>query len=174
MITDLVKGLVEDYYKVELNKNTRLRTHVEARAIYFKILRDNTKMSLESIGRSVGRDHATVLYAQRKLSEWLEFDAQMKRDYETLESRFKHAISLDKELAEKSVSAEGFYEKQYKMLESRLNDILSKIEEEDGSILEPRTTFEALDTLLNKYNFLKSRVLRVDPKRIKSGEFDLV
>lgn len=174
MITDLAKGLVEDYYKVELSTNTRQRTYVEARAIYFRLLRNETKMSLESIGKSVGRDHATVLYSQKRLSDWIEVDSQIAQDYETLSSRFTHAISLDKELAEKSISIEGFYEKQYKLLEGRLNDILLKIEEEDATPLEPRTTFEALDTLLNKYNFLKSRMMSIEPKRVRSGEFNLV
>ena len=94
MITDLLKNVVEEYYELDLTLNTRQRTHVEARAIYFRLLRDNTKMSLEAIGKTVNRDHASVLYANRKLKDWIQYDSKIKKEYEIIRNKFEHALSL--------------------------------------------------------------------------------
>jgi len=54
--------LVELEIEEELNTRSRKRELVYARAIYFKLARDITKRSYDSIGKLVGRDHASVLY----------------------------------------------------------------------------------------------------------------
>ena len=47
---------------LSLNRNTRKREYVYARAIYFKLCREFSHSTLSSIGKSVGRDHASVLH----------------------------------------------------------------------------------------------------------------
>ena len=161
MSNETIKQLVENYFKIQLNSKTRRREYVEARAIYYKLLRENTRMSLASIGKTMNRDHATALHSIRKIEDWLQFDKQLRQDYNTLNARVQHAIRLNPELFKEVKSVEDFYEVEYKKLEERYNQILKK------------NTLEYRD-LVTKYNFLKS-VLKVhQPKRIESGEFDLV
>ena len=38
----IVRKIVEDYYKLDITKVTRKQPYIEARAIYYKLLRDNT------------------------------------------------------------------------------------------------------------------------------------
>jgi hypothetical protein len=47
---------------LSLNRNTRKREYVYARAIYFKLCREFSHATLSSIGKSVNRDHASVLH----------------------------------------------------------------------------------------------------------------
>lgn len=161
MSNETIKQLVENYFKIQLNSKTRRKEFVEARAIYYKLLRENTRMSLAAIGKTMNRDHATALHSIRKIEDWLQYDRQLKQDYNTLNARVQHAIRLNPELFNEVKSVEEFYEVEYKKLEDKYNQVL-------------RNNTKEYRELVTKYNFLKS-VLKVhQPKRIASGEFDLV
>ncbi|GAA1114108.1 chromosomal replication initiator protein [Nesterenkonia jeotgali] len=62
-----------DYYSFtveELTSKSRNRTLVTARQIAMYLLRELTEMSLPKIGQALGgRDHTTVMYAERKIRE---------------------------------------------------------------------------------------------------------
>ena len=175
MITDLLINVVEEYYELDLTLNTRQRTHVEARAIYFRLLRDKTKMSLEAIGKTVNRDHATVLYANRKLKDWIQYDSKIKKEYEIIRNKFEHALLLSDTSTEEDLSTiEGFYEKKYKELETKMIEALAKVEGKEFEDINSVQAFEALDNLFTKYNFLKASFYRTHPKRALARKFDLV
>ena len=64
-----------------------------SRGAYFWLARHTTKNSLNKIGSSVGRDHASVLYCLRNFNDWINFDPFFKADFESLKiqvlSQFK-------------------------------------------------------------------------------------
>lgn len=70
---DLVIGETADYFGVsveDLESKSRTRTIVSARQIAMYLLRELTEMSLPKIGDVLGgRDHTTVMYADRKIRE---------------------------------------------------------------------------------------------------------
>lgn len=47
---------------IDFRKNTRKRSYVYARSLYFKLARDYTSLSLKEIADFVNRDHATVIH----------------------------------------------------------------------------------------------------------------
>jgi hypothetical protein len=166
---EMIKEIVEDFYKLKIDSNTRQRKYVEARAIYYKLLRDNSRMSLEAIGKTMNRNHATALYSLKNIEDWLEYDEQLKQDYETLNKRVEHAAKINPDFFTQAVSIEGYYEIEYKKLEEKHNYIVNnKIAE---ALVEEAKKY---NTLARKYNFLKSLLKRYEPKRIANGEFDLV
>jgi hypothetical protein len=57
-----IKVQVSKELGLSLNRNTRRREYVYARAIYFKLCREFSHATLTSIGKSVNRDHASVLH----------------------------------------------------------------------------------------------------------------
>lgn len=77
-----LKLIINDELSVNIEVNTRERNIVEARAMYFTILKHNTNLTLKAIGESVGRDHATVLYAVRNFPIWLEQNPYLKKSYD--------------------------------------------------------------------------------------------
>ena len=173
---EMIKEIVEDFYKLKIDLKTRQRKYVEARAIYYKLLRDNSRMSLEAIGKTMNRDHATALHSLKNIKDWLEYDEQLRQDYKTISERVEHAAKINPDFLTEAVSIEGFYEIEYKKLEEEYK----KLEEKHNYIVNNKIA-EALveeakkyNTLTNKYNFLKSLLKRHEPKRISSGEFDLV
>jgi hypothetical protein len=154
MTSKLVKEIVEDYYKLKIDSKTRQRKYVEARAVYYKLLRENSRMSLQAIGNTMKRDHATVLHSLRQIKDWLEYDKELKRDYNTINNRLQDAMRLNPELFKDVLTMESFYEIEYHRL----------AEESENKY----------KSLLTKYHFLKSRLEKYEPNRVERGEFDLV
>lgn len=154
MTSKLVKEIVEDYYKLKIDSKTRQRKYVEARAVYYKLLRENSRMSLQAIGNTMNKDHATVLHSLRQIKDWLEYDKELKRDYNTINSTLQDTMRLNPELFKDVLTMESFYEIEYHRLAE-----------------ESKNKYKSL---LTKYHFLKSRLEKYEPNRVERGEFDLV
>ena len=58
-----IKEYVINLYGLDIEKDTRKREYVDARAFYYKLCRELTNCSLTTIGESVGRDHSIVLHS---------------------------------------------------------------------------------------------------------------
>ena len=131
MNKEMIKEIVEQHYQLKLETNTRKREYVEARSIYYKLLRDKTRLPLSHIGETLNKDHATVLHSLRNLNNWLEYDRQIKTDYNTILQRIDYAISVNPDEFYSAESLEGFYEKEYKILKQKYNflkSVLNKYE----------------------------------------------
>lgn len=119
----IVRTLVEDYYKLDITTHTRKRPYIEARAIYYKLLRDNTHYSLTEIGKTMNKDHATVLYFTRKAKDWLLFDKEFEQDFLALSKRFNKAKELNPEAFIRAQTLEGFWEGQYTKLNEQHQEL---------------------------------------------------
>ena len=87
MNKETIKEIVENYFEISISRNTRKRQYVEARAIYFKLCRDFTQLSLEQIGKSVKRDHASVLHGVRSINTWVEVDKRINNNMRILKNK---------------------------------------------------------------------------------------
>jgi predicted DNA-binding protein YlxM (UPF0122 family) len=67
MRTSEIKDLVEGELGYRIDKNSRERHIVYGRAIYFRICKDRTNLSLQRIGETLNVHHATVLHALRNI-----------------------------------------------------------------------------------------------------------
>jgi hypothetical protein len=97
MNKDTIKQIVESYFEISISRNTRKRQYVEARAIYFKLCRIFTQLSLEQIGKSVNRDHASVLHGIRSINTWEEVDKRMNNNMRILKNKIiNYQVEKDK------------------------------------------------------------------------------
>ena len=87
MNKETIKEIVENYFELSISRNTRKRQYVEARAIYFKLCREFTQLSLEQIGKSVNRDHASVLHGVRSINTWVQVDKRMSNSMHILRNK---------------------------------------------------------------------------------------
>ena len=67
MKTPEIKDLVENELGYRINIKSRKRSIVYGRAIYFKICKDRTNLSLSKIGQTLNLNHATVLHSLNKI-----------------------------------------------------------------------------------------------------------
>ena len=69
MCVELIKNLVEKEFDLQLKRKTRRRVYVEARAIYYMLLREKGRMSFANISETLDKNHATVLHAVKNLKK---------------------------------------------------------------------------------------------------------
>ena len=97
MNKETIKEIVENYFEISISRNTRKRQYVEARAIYYKLCRIFTQLSLEQIGKSVNRDHASVLHGVRSINTWEEVDKRMNNNMRILKNKIiNYQVEKDK------------------------------------------------------------------------------
>lgn len=87
-ILELIYNTCCEATGIEIGEKTRKKQYVKARAVYYKIAKENTKLSLEEIGRACGnRDHATVLHGLKK------YDAEMQyRDFQSFNKSIRSKL----------------------------------------------------------------------------------
>ena len=78
-ITKELKKVIQEITGVDINEVSRKREIIEARAVYYKILKQiDKKKSLKSIGASVGKNHATVLHSLNNYDMFEQFNPTLK------------------------------------------------------------------------------------------------
>lgn len=80
---ETIKDYIEANIKVSLKKKTRARDMCYARAVYYKLAKRYTVQSLTSIGKLVGRDHATVLHGLKLFDEAIMYSEPLKVVYDS-------------------------------------------------------------------------------------------
>jgi hypothetical protein len=86
-----IKNLIMIESGVDISERSREREIVEMRAVYYKLLREVHHLSLTRIARSIGYNHATVLYALNNYDNWSAFSNNMVTCYNNI----KEIISND-------------------------------------------------------------------------------
>jgi len=91
-ITLQLKKAIQEITGVDINEVTRKRETIEARAIYYKVLKQiDKKKSLKSIGASVGKDHATVLHSLKNYDMFEQFNPTLKLFRKQIMQRLNYA-----------------------------------------------------------------------------------
>jgi chromosomal replication initiator protein len=85
---DNIQKTVSEYYKIrttDLLSSKRSRSIARPRQIAMTLAKDLTKHSLPEIGNAFGgRDHTTVLHANRRIKSLREAEASIEEDYNNL------------------------------------------------------------------------------------------
>jgi hypothetical protein len=91
-ITSQLKKVIQEITGVDINEVSRKREIIEARAVYYKILKQiDKKKSLKSIGASVGKDHATVLHSLNNYDMFEQFNPTLKLFRKQILQRLNYA-----------------------------------------------------------------------------------
>jgi hypothetical protein len=91
-ITKELKKIIQEITGVDINEVSRKREIIEARAVYYKILKQiDKKKSLKSIGASVGKDHATVLHSLNNYDMFEQFNPTLKLFRKQILQRLNYA-----------------------------------------------------------------------------------
>ena len=146
MKQELIKQVVEEYFNLQLIRKTRRKDYVEARAFYYKFCQIFCKSSLQTIGESMNRTHATVINGLERLDGWLTYDKRLQTYYTELDKNIREML---KDVDDKYcyVSVEQLWQFKYTELTQKYL------------------------TLINKYNFLKSQLKKYQPNIVNKKEF---
>jgi chromosomal replication initiator protein len=89
---DEVRDLVCKYFKVDpfmLRSKSRKKIYTYPRNVYAFLCRQCTDHTAEEIGRSINRNHSTVLYASEVIGKKMKIDLKIKHQVEFLSGKLK-------------------------------------------------------------------------------------
>jgi chromosomal replication initiator protein len=93
-VADVIIETICKYFDVSLeqlieNNRTRKRTYVRQMAMYF--LEKYTDLTLKSIGKSLGRDHTTVVHSKDLISGLMDVDDNIRTEVAIIKVRILEA-----------------------------------------------------------------------------------
>src|SRR5210317_1488119 len=120
-----IKRIVEEYFSLKLKTRSRKREYVEARAFYYRFTRMYTRLSLDAIGKFVGRDHACVINALNRLDGWLSYDRRLMSYYSELDRLVVDACK-DIEDNYPFATPEQMFEEKDRNMKAKYKELLSR------------------------------------------------
>jgi hypothetical protein len=145
-----IKDYVSNLYNLDIEKDTRKREYVDARALYYKLCRDLTKCSLTTIGESVGRDHSGVLHSLKNILHHL--------DIEEIEKGYVHFGKV-----------ENLPKESYSYLEYKNGELVKELKKKKAILrLLPK-----LETIYNNLNELTEEQKQIVNRR-NEMQFDTI
>jgi hypothetical protein len=136
-----LKDIVKDNTGIDVNRKTRLREVVEARNIYFHLCRNNTTKSLAEIGKSVQKDHATVLHGLKQIKNWTSYDHRLRQQLLDIESRI---VYFKKQVQETGLSFETIVE-NYRDMEKQNKHLIQANKTLMGKIVSLQSRLKHLE-----------------------------
>lgn len=119
MCVELIKNLVESEFNLQLKRKTRRREYIEARAMYYMLLREKGRMTVSAISKTLDKNHATILHALKNLHNWMTYDTNIKSIYDSLEEKVNKIMLLHPEEFGAVEKEEEFYVLAYNNLETK-------------------------------------------------------
>ena len=96
-----VRKLVELSTDIDLSERTRKRENVEARNMFYKLLRIQGNYSYQEIADCLGKNHATVLHGVNQLTDLMENDLILRTRFNTLRAQVEIGLDVDEAAEEK-------------------------------------------------------------------------
>ena len=87
-----IKRVVCLYFKVDarmLESKSRKKIHAFPRNIYVYLCRLLTDLTVEEIGRSLNRNHSTILYASEVIEHKIKMDKKVKHQVDFLSQKLR-------------------------------------------------------------------------------------
>jgi hypothetical protein len=141
-ITLQLKKAIQEITGVDINEVTRKRETIEARAIYYKVLKQiDKKKSLKSIGASVGKDHATVLHSLKNYDMFEQFNPTLKLFRKQILQRLNYAtpdiLDMTKDELIQSLQIDVM----------KLNDEIINLQETITNLQKPRNNYNIVNNI---------------------------
>jgi chromosomal replication initiation ATPase DnaA len=89
-VIDIVKDIIINESGVDINQVKRNRNIVEVRSLFFHVVKELSPMqSFSNIGRSVNKDHATVMFAISQYETYARFNKELDKLKAKVVKRFR-------------------------------------------------------------------------------------
>jgi hypothetical protein len=83
---DIVKDIINEYMQIDIDVKVRLMKVVSGRNMYYKWMRQNTKLAYKSISITLecNHDHSTIIHSINTHDADYEFSKTYKKTYDTI------------------------------------------------------------------------------------------
>lgn len=79
--TIALKNIVNSVLEVNVDSNRKTDEIVKARAICYKIMRDECYFTLKYIADQFGKNHATIMHSLKEFPYMMQYDKRLQRSY---------------------------------------------------------------------------------------------
>ena len=79
--TIALKNIVNSVLEVNVDLNKKTDEIVKARAICYKIMRDECYFTLKYIADQFGKNHATIMHSLKEFPYMMQYDKRLQRSY---------------------------------------------------------------------------------------------
>jgi chromosomal replication initiator protein len=93
---DSIKKLICKYYQIEhgvLPSKSRKKIHAYPRNMYVYLSRNYSDATLEEIGKSINRNHSTIIYSSEVIEKKLRIDKKVKNQVDFLSQKIKEVVA---------------------------------------------------------------------------------
>ena len=168
--TDLLKYVIKENLKKDVNKVGREKLLIEARFIYFYILRNEEQMVFQKIASTIGMNYASVLHGCQKVKFWIKTDYEFRDKYlMVLASYHRSVYGIQKEKEtnalrdklnkEQQQKIENIKNPEHKRPMQRIGEVYDKLH-----ILIDKTPEEKIDDLYTRVEAIYN-MMQMDLKR---------
>jgi len=145
-----IKAYLDNCLGIDIGMKTRKRNYVYARAVYFKLCKKHTRMSLYDIGSTLGMDHSSVIHAISNVFPLaIKYDSHLQDLYYDYKFSHKHETESIFEnysrLLRENVELRGEIKeiKKESLLDRRFLDLYNEIPE-----AKKEEVYTKLDTIV--------------------------
>jgi len=92
---DGIKKVICNYFKVDpsmLESNSRKKIHAYPRNLFVYLCRNFTDATLEDIGKSINRNHSTIIYSSEVIEKKAKIDNTVKKQISFLSEKIKDSM----------------------------------------------------------------------------------
>lgn len=138
-----IKDSVSKLFDVDLSSSKRDTKHFRARSVFYKMCYNLCyKPTLQAIGDSVNKNHATVIHSIKTFENNLKFDPIMRDMYDTIKKLHKYYEGEDVAIPELLKSNE--------LLRNKLAELEESIEQNNIKVVSDYEEISLLNNLLDK------------------------
>lgn len=159
---ETLQKVIESRLEVQLNKNTRKKEYIFARALFYALAYDGKRVTYSTIGKYIGRDHATILHSVKNVFPQIMFDENYKRLYDELSLILDDSVDENTSTTHQNGISRLYQEMQKKedlIQELSLKLIIAEKTNDKVADALKDLTPEETETLLDKM-ILTSKVIR--------------
>ena len=125
-----IKMIVNSVFKVNIDIETRLRSHVEARIAYAKILRDKG-FSYHKIANTLNKNHATIIHYLRNIDHIFVHDKYFIERYKRCKDLMIGVIE-----GPSNPTPEKVYINRIKELQSEVQELHAKLNDANQQLIK--------------------------------------
>ena len=141
-----IKNIVNTYFNTNVDARNRSDRLVKARAICYKILKEECNMTYSFIAYSFQKNHATIMHAVKEIKWMFKSDKQMERDYHNILALWLEEAADYVELKPTELKKQlNLLQEQNKMLNLSLIDVQEKCEELSKHAKKYKTVVDLID-----------------------------
>ena len=156
MELEQLKKYLDNFYGFDISTKSRVSKYVKARSVYYKII--TTEIlghTYEHIGKSIGRNHATVIHGLKTFDSYYLIDIHFKKTYKNILNDLNGTDFISDNI-EEIEELKKQYQKKIIDLECKIHNLQNQNKHANNTHVDFKPLFELNDSEV--LDFIETRL----------------